>query len=100
MHHKRFPIQHVEVDGRGLSVRYGTLLVAVQEGRGELDWECLVTSNDEFPLERAPCALTLESDTRRFAGDAIVVRSDGIAHVFRGVGPLGGLGPEELAQVQ
>jgi len=95
--HKRFPIDTLVVSGRTVSVRYCDLLVAASDGSNELDWECLAASNDEVQLTQAPYALELRSGPRDFVGDAILVRSDGLAHVFRGIGPLQGTVESELA---
>jgi len=45
----------------------------------------------------SPYALQLRSGHRDFTGDAILVRSDGLAHVFRGIGPLSGMDDAELS---
>jgi hypothetical protein len=95
--HKRFPIDSLVVSGRDVSLRYCDLLVATSDASDELDWECLAASNDEVQLSQAPYALELRSGHRDFVGDAILVRSDGLAHVFRGIGPLQGATATELA---
>ena len=63
----------------------------------DTDWECLAASNDEVQLTEGTYALVLQSGPRSFDGDAILVRSDGLAHVFRGIGPLTGVADAELA---
>ena len=97
MRHKRFPIDHLAVAGRDISVRCCDLLVASHDESSDTDWECLAASNDEVQLTQAPYALELRSGPRDFVGDAILVRSDGLAHVFRGIGPLQGTVESELA---
>jgi len=94
--HKRFPINALVVGGREISVRYCDLLVATNDESAEPDWECLASSNDEVQLAQAPYALELRSGSRAFVGDAILVRSDGLAHVFRGIGTLDGLVDDDL----
>ena len=94
--HKRFPIDHLAVAGRDISVRYCDLLVASNEASSDTDWECLAASNDEVQLAQGTYALALQSGSRSFDGEAILVRSDGLAHVFRGVGPIGGVADTEL----
>jgi hypothetical protein len=94
--HKRFPIDALAVGGRTVSLRYCDLLVAISEGADDPDWECLAASNDEVQLAQAPYVLELRSGHRDFTGDAILVRSDGLAHVFRGIGPLEGMTTDEL----
>ncbi len=84
------------VAGRQVSLRYGDLLVATDDGSDQIDWECLAASNDELQLEPSSYSLELASALRVFTGDAILVRSDGLAHVFRGIGPLEGLALTEL----
>jgi hypothetical protein len=95
--HKRFPIDTLVVAGRDVSLRYCDLLVAAADGADDLDWECLAASNDEVQLAPSPYALQLRSGHRDFTGEAILVRSDGLAHVFRGIGPLTGMGDGELS---
>jgi len=94
--HKRFPIDALAVAGRSVSLRYCDLLVAISDGSDDVDWECLAASNDEVQLAQSPYALELRSGHRDFAGQAILVRSDGLAHVFRGIGPLQGMVEAEL----
>lgn len=36
------------------------------------------------------------AENRHFAGSALLVRTDGAAHVFRGAGPLDGLDETDL----
>ena len=88
---------HLAVAGRDISVRYCDLLVASHEESSDTDWECLAASNDEVQLAQGTYALVLQSGSRSFDGDAILVRSDGLAHVFRGIGPLAGVADTELA---
>jgi hypothetical protein len=95
--HKRFSIDGLVISGRELSLRYCDLLVAVNDGTDDLDWECLAATNDEVQLVQGPHSLTLRSAGREFVGDAILVRSDGVAHVLRGIGPLGGFLEAELS---
>jgi hypothetical protein len=94
--HKRFPIDQLTVAGRSVSVRYCDLLVAVNEASSDTDWECLAASNDEVQLVERTYVLELRSGTRTFQGEAILVRSDGLAHVFRGAGPIDGVADDEL----
>jgi hypothetical protein len=94
--HKRFPIDHLAVAGRPVSVRYCDLLVAVSPETSTADWECLAASNDEVQLDQGAYELVLRSGTRLFDGEAILVRSDGLSHVFRGIGPLNGVADAEL----
>ncbi len=96
MRHKRFGIDALVVDGRDVSLRYCDLLVAVKDGSDDVDWECLASTNDEVRLAQAEYPLALRSRDREFTGNAIVVRSDGVSHVFRGVGPLAGVVEAEL----
>lgn len=96
MRHKRFGIDVLVVEGKDVSLRYCDLLVAVQEGSADVDWECLASSNDEVRLVQREYPLVLRSQGREFTGTAIVVRSDGVSHVFRGVGPLAGVVDDEL----
>jgi hypothetical protein len=98
--HKRFAIDELVIGDREVSVRYCDLLVASGEENTDLDWECLVSTNDEVQLVQGPQLLTLRATGRPFGGNAILVRSDGIAHVFRGIGPLDGFAPSELEETE
>lgn len=96
MRHKRFGIDGLVISGRDVSLRYCDLLVAVNDGTDDLDWECLASTNDEVRLVQGAHPLELRSAGREFSGEAILVRSDGVAHVFRGIGPLAGVTDDEL----
>lgn len=78
----------VHVDGTRLAHRFADLLV-VERADGSTDWECVVVTDEQAPLELQPVRVRLAGhDDRVQHGDAIVVRSDGESHVLRGVGPL------------
>ena len=96
MRHKRFAIDALVIGDREVSVRYCDLLVASSDQTQDLDWECLLSTNDELQLVQGPYRLAFRAAGRPFGGDAILVRSDGIAHVFRGIGPLEGIEAAEL----
>ena len=98
MRHKRFGIDGLVVDGRELPLRYCDLLVALNDASADVDWECLASTHDEIRLEQGTYPLVLRSAGRSFDGNAILVRSDGVAHVFRGAGPLTGVTEAELDQ--
>ena len=85
--HKRFGIDGLVVDGQDVSLRYCDLLVAVQEGSADVDWECLASTNDEVRLAQGAYPLVLRSTGRSFDGKAIVVRSDGVPRLPRGRAP-------------
>lgn len=96
MRHRRFYIQSLSVSGRTAPEVGGDLLVASRDGTPDLDWELIYRSSRRWQLEQAPYDLEMEGPEGRFEGPAILVRSDGRSHVFRGVGDLDGFGPDQL----
>ncbi len=75
----------------------GDLVVAAKDQTDDLDWELIHRSSEVWPLRKEPYDLDMEGPEGRFTGPAILVRSDGRSHVFRGVGTLQGFNPAELA---
>jgi hypothetical protein len=89
VNHEQFTVTTLAVNGRDLPLRYGQLIVVQNTNAVDEDWECLAASSDDVELQLAPYSLdavTTEGTTLR--ADAVVVRSDGRSHVFRGVGAL------------
>ena len=76
----------------------GDLIVARRDESHDLDWELIYRSAQQWPLTQAPYDLEMEGPEGRFEGPAILVRSDGRSHVFRGVGSLDGFHPDELSE--
>ncbi len=77
--------------------RGGDLIVAAPEQTSDLDWELIHRSSENWPMRKEPYDLDMIGPEGRFAGPAILVRSDGRSHVFRGVGTLEGFDREELS---
>ena len=97
MRHRRFYIQSLTVSGRVAPEVGGDLVVARRDETPDLDWELIYRSARRWPLAQAPYDLEMEGPEGRFEGPAILVRSDGRSHVFRGVGDLDGFVPEHLS---
>ena len=93
MRSTREVLASVEIDGVEVVCRFADLLVVERED-GSVDWECVLLTVEGPPIELTPVHVRLGGydDTLR-RGDAIVVRSDGTAHVLRGVGALTDAGP-------
>jgi len=70
--------------------------VAARDETPDLDWELIHRSSKRHPLKQEPYDLEMEGPEGSFAGPAILVRSDGLSHVFRGVGTLQGFDPTGL----
>ncbi len=97
MRHKSFRFAHLRLDGVPVAVHYGDLLVAQPDDTAALDWEVVLTTMDELALEPAAYDMHLEiGDGRQMWGQALLVRSDGRAHVFRGAMAINGLAADEF----
>lgn len=92
MRHYRYYIEDLELSGRTLDGVGGDLIVAEFEGRADLDWELVFRSQVSEEVESAPFDLVMSGPEGELSGPAILVRSDGISHVFRGAGELKGFG--------
>lgn len=97
MRHRRYYIQSLWTSGLPVPSRGGDLIIAAKEQTRDLDWELVHRSSENWPLRKEPYDLDMVGPEGRFTGPAILVRSDGRSHVFRGVGDLQGFDPEELA---
>lgn len=80
-----------------MPTRGGDLIIAAKTQTSDLDWELIYRSSKKWPLKKDPYDLDMKGPEGHFTGPAILVRSDGISHVFRGVGDLDGFDPSELA---
>ena len=97
MRHKNFRFGHLRLNGVPVGVHYGNLLVAQADEAVAVDWEVVVTTMDELRLEPAPYDMHLElGDSRQLWGQALLVRSDGRAHVFRGGQAINGFSADEF----
>jgi len=98
MRHVRFDVATLAIEGIPVVLKASYLLVAEQEGQGELQWECLVYSLDAKQIPQSTYAVDITTlDGRELAGRAVVVRSIDGAHVLRGDGPLAGITDADLA---
>ena len=98
MHHARFTVATLRVGPTELPLLYADLVVVRHPGADELDWECVAATlpGPAYPREPHQLTMVVLDDGRTLTGDAIVVRSDEQRHVFRGMGPLGGLRSDDV----
>ncbi len=61
-----------------------------------LDWELVHQSSEDVHIEQAAYTVHLGSPEGDFAGSALLVRSDGRSHVFRGAGDLEGFSEDQF----
>lgn len=78
----------------------GDLIVASREQTLDLDWELIHRSSERWPMRQEPYDLIMDGPEGNFSGPAILVRSDGHSHVFRGVGKLEGFDQKQLSNDQ
>ncbi len=90
MQHRRYFITDLTMSGRVIEGRGGDLIVAQRGEDPALDWELVFQTNDPTAIEQSPYRLLMNSPEGELAGSAILVRSDGLSHVFRGAGDLTG----------
>jgi len=90
MQHRRFYVTTLTVDGQVLPSHGGDLVVAQRVENPAIDWELVHQTSEDVELAAAPCTLEIGSPDGNFSGNALVVRSDGRSHVFRGAGELVG----------
>lgn len=90
MRHCRYFIDQLRVSGQEMTQVGGDLVVAEFEGRDELDWELVCRTRPGTEIDMAPHTLEMDGPEGPLSGPALLVRSDGTAHVFRGAGTLEG----------
>lgn len=88
--HRSYYIQSLTASGQSVPEVGGDLMVASSDENNDIDWELIYRSSGHWPLRPEPYDLEMVGPEGRFGGPAILVRSDGRSHVFRGVGPLDG----------
>ncbi len=88
--HRRYYVTSLAIDGRRIPSRGGDLIVAQRDESPELDWELVHQSSEDVTIENAAYTIHIGSPEGDFAGSALLVRSDGRSHVFRGAGDLDG----------
>lgn len=74
----------------------GDLIVAARTETTDIDWELIHRSSERWPMRQEPYDLIMNGPEGDFSGPAILVRSDGHSHVFRGVGTLAGFDQAQL----
>ncbi len=94
--HRRYYIETLSASGRSVPSTGGDLIVASKDQTGDLDWELIHRSSRRYLIRQEPYDLEMSGPEGTFSGPAILVRSDGRSHVFRGVGTLQGFDPSEL----
>ena len=92
MQHRRFYVTTLTVDGEVLPSHGGDLVVARRVENPAIDWELVHQTSEDVRLEPAPCTVEIGTPEGDFSGPAILVRTDGRSHVFRGAGDLAGFG--------
>lgn len=97
MRHRRYYIESLWTSGLSVPSRGGNLIIAAKDQTEDLDWELIYRTSKPHALKSEPYDLDMVGPEGSFAGPAILVRSDGRSHVFRGVGTLHGFDPEQLS---
>lgn len=93
MRHRRYYIEALSTSGLPVPTRGGDLIVATSDETIDIDWELIYRSSEHWRLRQEPYDLEMVGPNGSFEGPAILVRSDGRSHVFRGVGTLTGFDP-------
>ncbi len=87
MTHERYRITHLQASGRSIPSVGGALLVVYREN-SDNDWELVHQSSEHVDIERGGYDLVMDCPGGELTGPALLVRSDGRSHVFRGAGTL------------
>ena len=95
MQHYRFVIDSLIASGRRLPTTGGDLMVAKRSNSDMIDWELVHRTSEIVTLVQAPYVLQMDGPEGPLSGPAVLVRSDGRSHVFRGAGELDGFGSFE-----
>lgn len=96
MRHRRYYIQTLSTSGRPVPSTGGDLIVAAKDHTPDLDWELIHRSSERYIIKQEPYDLEMTGPEGNFSGPAILVRSDGRSHVFRGVGKLEGFSADDF----
>lgn len=97
MLHQSYYISELTISGQIIDGRGGDLIVAKRGGSPDVDWELIYRTENTTPIEQGPYRLLMDGPEGELAGPAILVRSDGISHVFRGAGDLAGFDENDFA---
>ncbi len=92
MRHYRYVIDELMVSGQTMTKVGGSVIVAEFEGRGGIDWEVVCRTDSGTEIEMAAHTLEMSGPEGDLSGPALLVRTDGTSHVFRGAGKLVGFG--------
>lgn len=90
MQHRRYYITDLTLSGQILDGRGGDLIVAKRGESPDIDWELVFQTKEPTPIEQSPYRLLMDGPEGELSGAAVLVRSDGTSHVFRGAGDLDG----------
>ncbi len=93
---RRYYIESLWTSGLSVPSRGGDLIIAAKDQTEDIDWELIHRSSEHWTLRTEPYDLDMVGPEGSFTGPAILVRSDGRSHVFRGVGTLEGFDVAEL----
>ncbi|MDH3708003.1 MAG: hypothetical protein OES57_18210 [Acidimicrobiia bacterium] len=97
LRHVRYLLRSLTLNGVPVSVGTGTLVAARPVGAEAIDWEIVVSSSTPLELEQAVYDIdTCTTQDRALRGSALLVRTDGRSHVFRGAAELDGLTDSDL----
>ena len=88
MKHYRYVIDALAVSGQRMQDVGGSVIVAEFEGREGIDWEVVVRTAEGTDIEMAAHTLEMDGPEGHLSGPALLVRTDGTSHVFRGAGML------------
>jgi len=96
MLHQRYFIRELTISGRTIDGPGGHLIVARSSGTDNLDWELIFRTGEWTSVTQMPYRLLMKGPLGEKSGSAILVRSDGLSHVFRGAGDLAGFDEAEF----
>lgn len=96
MQHRRYYITDLTISGQVLDGRGGDLIVAKRDQSPDIDWELVFQTKTATPVEQAPFRLLMDGPEGELSGAAVLVRSDGTSHVFRGAGELQGFSIDDF----
>ncbi len=96
MLHRRYFIRGLTASGKVVDGQGGDLVVARRVESSDLDWELIYRTHEWTSIDQAPYRLSMVGPEGVFAGPAVLVRSDGLTHVFRGAGELAGFDEAEF----
>ena len=96
MQHRRYYISELTLSGQIITGRGGDLIVAKRDESPDIDWELVFQTVEPTTVEQAPYRLLMDGPEGELSAAAVLVRSDGKAHVFRGAGDLQGFSVDDF----